>query len=106
MSGTPTTQVVGFTSRYAATGEPDARSASESFLSTLTAHYSFATGGSNDHEAWGDADRLADAVFTVGVAFSTEWLLLHTYSIRGKGTGFYLRCGADSVTSQGACSYA
>ena len=58
-------QVVGFAGRYDAVGDKSAAGAVTNFFRIVTEHHSYATGGSNDHEVWGGADQLADAVYTV-----------------------------------------
>ena len=50
---------------FQAGGNAIYRSAVEAFFSIVTSAHSYVTGGSNDHEYWGPANTMADAVTSV-----------------------------------------
>ena len=58
-------QVNGFAAAFEKAGDDVSYAAVSNFFSLVTTGHSFATGGSNDHEYWGPARTMADAVLLV-----------------------------------------
>ena len=58
-------QVNGFAAAFEKAGDDVSYAAVSNFFSMVTTGHSFATGGSNDHEYWGPARTMADAVLLV-----------------------------------------
>ena len=60
-------QVNGFAAAFEKAGDDVAYAAVSNFFAMVTTGHSFATGGSNDHEFWGPARTMADAVLLVSL---------------------------------------
>ena len=58
-------QVNGFAAAFEKAGDDVSYAAVSNFFSAVTSRHSFATGGNNDHEYWGPAGSMADAVLLV-----------------------------------------
>ncbi len=58
-------QVNGFAMRYIATNDSTARAAVENFFSFLSRNHSYATGGSNCGEGWGQPNHIGDVLADV-----------------------------------------
>lgn len=61
-------QVNSFAAQFETAGNSSSYAAVNSFFDSVTSRHSFATGGSNDHEFWGPAMTMADAIMEVGLA--------------------------------------
>ncbi|KAG2492013.1 hypothetical protein HYH03_009742 [Edaphochlamys debaryana] len=65
-------QVNGFAMAYDVTGDESARVATRNFFDILISTHSYATGGSNDHEAWFAPSEVSNALWTQRNALQTE----------------------------------